>query len=514
MPKLQSQWEFGDLFDTPAKRAESPSKPPATPPKPASEPPVPVAPPLSAAPEVAGPVAPAAAPVPRRPLTVSELTTSVKRLLEQQVGRVWVTGEITNLRLQSSGHLYFSIKDAGAQLSCVLFRGEARAFNRDLLRDGLGVNLNGQLTVYEARGQYQLLVNTIELQGVGALQVAFEKLKQKLQAEGLFAPERKRPLPRYPHRVGLVTSPTGAAIKDVLHAVGRRHPGLELVLASCRVQGQGSGDEVACAIRLLNDWSQADARNQVDLIIVTRGGGSLEDLWAFNEEVVARAIFESKIPIVSAVGHEIDFTISDFVADFRAATPTAAAEIISEGFFACRQFVYAAREQLAGLAWDRLHAAREVLAFNVQRLARQHPRRWLQEQMQRLDDVHDSLQRCLRYGYRMHHAAWTTLQQRLWRVKPSQLVTRRREALIQLQSRLRDNIARELLALAQRLESAQAKLRLLSPERTLERGYSITMDAATGTLIRSENQVQSGQRLRTKLQHGVIRTTVEVKPDS
>ena len=281
-----------------------------------------------------------------------------------------MTGEVTNLRAQSSGHMYFTLKDAGAQLSCVLFSRE-EVLHRSVLADGQKVLLQGDVTVYEARGQYQLIVRAVELQGVGALQIAFEKLKQKLAAEGLFAPERKRPLPKYPQRIGLVTSPTGAAIRDVLHVVQRRNPGLEIILAPCRVQGEGAAEEIAAAIRLLNEFnvglraSGLKRRIQgwkpvptLDLILVTRGGGSLEDLWAFNEEVVARAIFESAIPVVSAVGHEIDFTISDFVADVRAATPSAAAEIITEGVFASRQFVAEGvvaaqvRQRLAGAMED------------------------------------------------------------------------------------------------------------------------------------------------------------------
>src|SRR6266850_4423156 len=278
--EVKSQWDFGDLF----------SEPPA-----------------------------------RRVLTVSQLTSNVRTLLEKQVGQVWVSGELTNFRTQTSGHIYFTLKDANAQLSCVLFRGELLA-NRELLNDGQKVVLHGALTVYEPRGQYQLRVIAVELQGVGALQQKFERLKQKLQAEGLFATDRKRPIPSHPHCVGIVTSESGAAIRDVLHVVQRRHPALKLILASCRVQGVGAAEEIACAIALLNDWSaQGALARRVDVILVTRGGGSLEDLWAFNEEVVARAIFNSQIPIISAVGHEIDFTISDFVADLRAATPSAAA---------------------------------------------------------------------------------------------------------------------------------------------------------------------------------------------
>src|SRR5437867_6762335 len=206
----------------------------------------------------------------RKVLSVTELTWQIRRLLEQQVGRVWVTGEITNFRAQSSGHLYFTLKDANAQLSCVLFRGEFQV-DRSLLQDGRKVLLQGEVTVYESRGQYQLRVTAVELQGVGALQVAFEKLKQKLSAEGLFAPERKRPLPEFPQRIGLVTSPTGAAIRDVLHVVQRRNPGLEIVLAPCRVQGEGAAEEIAEAIRLLNEFNLQPATCNLQLILVTRG---------------------------------------------------------------------------------------------------------------------------------------------------------------------------------------------------------------------------------------------------
>src|SRR2546426_5790186 len=323
----------------------------------------------------------------RRVLTVSELTTQVKRLLEREIGLVWVTGEVTNLRLQSSGHVYFTLKDANAQLNSVLFRGES-VETRDLLQDGQKLVVQGDLTVYEPRGQYQLVVRQVELQGVGALQLAFEKLKEKLQAEGLFATERKRPLPEYPQCIGIVTSPTGAAIRDVLHGVQRRNPGLEIILVPCRVQGDGAAEEIAAAIRLLNEWASRCSktpllqRRALDLILVTRGGGSLEDLWAFNEEAVARAIFESAAPVVSAVGHEIDFTISDFVADVRAATPSAAAGIITEGVVASRQLVAGAPGWMAQRIHRRLERAAENFRQWRQRLTRLHPRRRLNEKLQ------------------------------------------------------------------------------------------------------------------------------------
>src|ERR1039457_826129 len=306
----------------------------------------------------------------RKVLSVSELTAQVKRLLEKQVGQVWVTGEVTNLRAQSSGHMYFTLKDAAAQLSCVLFRGEAVA-RRELLQDGQKVLLQGDVTVYEARGQYQLIVRAVELQGVGALQIAFEKLKQKLAAEGLFATERKRPLPKYPQRIGLVTSPTGAAIRDVLHVIERRDPSLEIILVACRVQGQGAAEEIAEAIKILNRFNDS---KKLDLVLVTRGGGSLEDLWAFNEEVVARAIFESVVPVMSAVGHEIDFTIADFVADVRAATPSAAAEIITEGVFASREFVADSSWRMRDLVARHFEGKVYELRQINERLARGGPR--------------------------------------------------------------------------------------------------------------------------------------------
>ncbi len=358
----------------------------------------------------------------RKVLSVSELTSQVKRLLEQHVGDVWVSGEITNLRAQSSGHIYFTLKDASAQLSCVLFRNEAVG-HRDLLRDGQKLLLQGDVTVYEARGQYQLIVRAVELQGLGALQIAFEKLKQKLQAEGLFAPERKRPIPKYPQRIGLVTSPTGAAIRDVLHVIQRRHAGLEIILAPCRVQGAGAAQEIAAAIRLLNDWSNSAIHNPqsgMDLILVTRGGGSLEDLWAFNEEAVARAIFESAVPVVSAIGHEIDFTISDFVADLRAATPSAAAEIITEGVYASRRFVAEATGQIRDLLTWHLGEKSEALARTADRLALVHPRRRLNDHLQRLDDLQTGLLRSARQAARDGGVVVKNLSARLLRLHPAQ----------------------------------------------------------------------------------------------
>ena len=440
----------------------------------------------------------------RKVLTVAELTAQVKRLLEKQVGQVWVTGEVTNLRAQSSGHIYFTLKDADSQLNCVLFRGEARE-SRALLQDGRKIVVQGDVTVYEPRGQYQLRVTAVELQGIGALQAAFEKLKQQLNAEGLFAPERKRPLPRYPQRIGIVTSPTGAAIRDVLHVVRRRNPGLEIILAPCRVQGDGAAAEIAAAIRLLNGYSTTGG---LDLILVTRGGGSLEDLWAFNEEAVARAIFESQLPVVSAVGHEIDFTISDFVADVRAATPSAAAEIITEGVFSSVQFVAEAGARMAQLFRRRLGDMEYELEQFRQRLARSHPRERFNEWLQRLDDLQAGLFRCARQGTRDRQVEWRNLAERLLRVRPRQVLEQRRELFRQEEVRLRE-VARHRLENKQNaLTALETRLRLLGPEQVLARGYSITMNADTGRVVRSAAEVKPGQRLKTRLKSGEVRSVV------
>jgi exodeoxyribonuclease VII large subunit len=448
MSKSKSQWDFGELFPTEQTR---------------------------------------------QVLSVSELTAQVRRLLEKQIGSIWVTGEVTNLRAQSSGHIYFTLKDAAAQLSCVLFSRE-NVPHRELLADGQKVLLQGDVTVYEARGQYQIIVRAVELQGVGALQIQFEKLKKKLAAEGLFAPERKRPLPKYPQRIGLVTSPTGAAIRDVLHVVQRRNPGLEIILAPCRVQGDGAAEEIAEAIKSLNRYSVESSPIQrfndstnFDLILITRGGGSLEDLWAFNEEIVARAIFESAVPVVSAIGHEIDFTIADFVADVRAATPSAAAEIITEGVFASREFVGEAPDLLRRALRRGLDSAAENFDSLASRLARLHPRRRLDESLQRLDDLQSGMLHNLKSAARSRNLVFENLAGRFLRAKPSQVLKLRREALRQIERRLN----------------------ALGPEQVLTRGYSITTDEMTGKVLRDAAKIRAGQKLRTRLKVGEITSRAE-----
>jgi exodeoxyribonuclease VII large subunit len=448
----------------------------------------------------------------RKVLSVTELTWQVRRLLEKEVGAVWVTGEISNLSVQRSGHIYFTLKDAGAQLNCVLFRTENQV-DRGAIADGRKVLVGGDLTVYEPRGLYQLRVTAIELQGVGALQVAFEKLKQKLKAEGLFEPGRKRELPAFPERIGVVTSPTGAAIRDVLHVVQRRNPALEIVLAPCRVQGESAAGEVAAAIRLLNEYHSrllnTGQPRGLDLILVTRGGGSLEDLWIFNEEAVARAIFESSLPVVSAVGHEIDFTISDFVADVRAATPSAAAEILTEGVFSSSQFIADAAARIGQLARQRLSSIASDLRQTGQRLLRVHPRRRLNESLQRWDDLQTSLSRGVRTGLRQQQIACSHLVERLQRLRPALLVERRRDTLNRFIQQLSERIQYRLGEVRNRFTRADERLRLLGPEQVLARGYSITTDARSGAVVRQATQVMPGQLLRTRLHAGEVRSRAE-----
>lgn len=411
-------------------------------------------------------------------LSVTALTRLIKQTLERAVGSVWVEGEISNVRRPASGHYYFTIKDANAQLSAVLFRGNQRnlAFQ---LKDGLLVRAKGDISVYARSGNYQIIVRRIEESGVGALQARFEELKKRLNAEGLFASDRKRSLPLWPQHVGVVTSPTGAAIRDILNVVTRRFPNIHLVLAPAMVQGPGAAEQVAAGIELLN------RRGGLDVVIVGRGGGSLEDLWCFNEEVVARAIAASTVPVIAAVGHEIDFTISDFVADLRAPTPSAAAELV----VGCKDefverlerqrdiLVTRLRESLVRTR-HRLQAARDSYVFR-------EPRNLVRQHMQRLDSAE----------MRMGHAMTGQL-------------TQGRQRLANARAELRHAVGRRRERIHARLERLHSQLRLLSPLAVLERGYSITLDAQGGAIHDAAN-IKKGDRLTTQLSKGSVVSLVE-----
>jgi exodeoxyribonuclease VII large subunit len=447
--------------------------------------------------------------------TVSELTRSIRSLLELSIGRVWVEGEISNYRKQGSGHQYFTLKDDRSQLPCVLFssRGAPVTVATPLV-DGLCVQAFGEVTVYEARGQYQMIVEIVQPRGLGALQARFEALKRKLQAEGLFEQSRKKPLPRFPVRIGLVTSPTGAALQDMLHVLRRRAPWIDLLIYPVRVQGQGAALEIAGAIAELNRWTRAsgrqggDPRRAVDLIVLARGGGSMEDLFEFNEEVLARAIAASELPVVSAVGHEIDFTISDFAADVRAPTPSAGAEMIVPDTVDLQRQLAARRQLLDRRLSERVGSARERIAGFARTALGREPLRRLLDGRQRLDQTEESLRR----------SVLADLSRRRGRVDEKGLLLRpagllsawnvRSERLAALRAQVRKDIQQGFDASRRRFSQAENLLRVLGPQGTLNRGYSITTDA-DGKLIRSVAEARPAQRLITRLSDGELFSTLD-----
>jgi exodeoxyribonuclease VII large subunit len=415
-------------------------------------------------------------------LTVTELTRSIRAALETKFRAVWVQGEISNYKLHPSGHQYFTLKDQRAQIGCVIWR-DTIAPPRQPLADGSQVQVYGTVTVFEARGQYQLNVQILQPRGVGLLQAKFEALKRKLEAEGLFAAERKRPLPKFPRRIAIVTSPTGAAIRDMVNVLRRRAPWLQILINPVRVQGTGAAQEIAVAIRELALPNEAFA--PLDLIVVTRGGGSIEDLWEFNEEIVARAIFHSSVPIVSAVGHEIDFTISDFVADLRAPTPSAAAELIVP---------------------DTIDLQRRIDGC-TRALSRQMLTR-LREAQQRLDHAREILQRCLAHkldGYKRNLAHVTrALQAR----SPAREIMVRRNRFTDLHRRLVASPARLLENARHRFERIEGILRVLGPDATLRRGYSITMNER-GNIVRTIAAVRPKMKIRTRVSDGEFSSEIQ-----
>jgi exodeoxyribonuclease VII large subunit len=439
-------------------------------------------------------------PVPSEPKihSVTELTRRIRELIEHGVGEVWVEGEISNHRRQASGHQYFTLKDDFCQLPCVLFSGAAAALHGMKLADGQRVQAFGILSVYEPRGQYQMLVRLIRGRGQGALQAKFEALKQRLAAEGLFDAGRKRTLPLFPRRVGLVTSPTGAAIRDFLKVLHRRHPGIEVLINPVRVQGRGASLEISQAIR---DFDEPFGLPAVDVIVITRGGGSIEDLWEFNEEIVARAIAASTIPILSAIGHEIDFTIADFVADLRAPTPSAAAEILAADR---TEVIGRLRQNLLRLTRacvNRLELLKAQLHTSRQSAIFREPARRVLEIRQTLDRRVDALGQSARLRVERETNVFDRLASRLHGLFPASTIGESRLRCRMLAQQITDIAARELAARQGRLERAAGVLHALSPQATLTRGYTITMDAE-GHPLTSVEGIEAGMLLRTRFQDG------------
>jgi exodeoxyribonuclease VII large subunit len=438
-------------------------------------------------------------------LTVTQLTKKVRRLLEQQLGHVWVEGELSNVRRQANGHAYFTLKDAGAQLSCVLFRGQVRP-GMPLPEDGLHVQLGGEISVYEPRGQYQLIVSEMQVAGVGALQAKFEALKRRLAAEGLFDASRKRPLPSFPSCLAVVTSPTGAAVRDMLNILGRRAPWVRVVIFPVRVQGDGAAAEIASAVRRLGE-AEKFGLPRPDVVIVARGGGSMEDLWCFNEEVVARALAECPIPTVSAVGHEIDFTIADFAADLRALTPSAAAELVVPDRSDLLRRVQALRRAFTAHTLEGLRHARTVVEFHSRGPLSREPRRLLAQGVQQVDDLAVELRQVAEAALRRRRDRVTTLGHRLAAQRPAHVLEQRRQLLAHLGMRLDAARARGLAAAGDRLQRVADLLRSLGPQAVLSRGYTMTL-APNGQALTRATQVRAGDRLTTRLADGTVESVV------
>jgi len=433
-------------------------------------------------------------------LSVSDLTRLIKQQLENRFVDVWVEGEASNLRTPGSGHLYFTLKDESAQLRAVLFRSAGRAV-RFLPKEGQQVLCHGRVTVYEPRGEYQIVVDSIEPRGIGALQAAFEQLKERLQKEGLFDPSRKKPLPVLPRRIGIVTSPTGAAIRDILKVLSGPWAKLEIVINPVPVQGGGAASAIASAIDELND------RGPFDLLIVGRGGGSLEDLWAFNEEVVARAIFRSRIPVISAVGHEVDYTISDFVADLRAPTPTAAAEAVIQARRKWYDQIDFQRVRLNHGMRRGLEMARSRL--NVYQRSLRDPRKAIEASLFRLDELEVRIRRGLfntlrHQAQRLRHAR-ESLRHRSPVERLHRLGTRTQE----LTKRFELQAGFYLRQKRNRLESLLTALDGLSPLAILSRGYSITRKLPEMRLIKKAQEVNPGMRVQVRLHQGELICRVE-----
>jgi exodeoxyribonuclease VII large subunit len=449
---------------------------------------------------------PVAPPEPRV-WSISDLTRAVRDLLEGALGEVWVRGEICNFRRQASGHCYFGLKDENSLLSCVLFRSYVPAGMP--LADGMCVQARGRLTVYEPRGQYQLSITLLQPAGEGVLQARFEALKRKLAAEGLFDAERKRPIPADPLCIGLVTSPTGAAIQDFLNIARRRAPWVRIILNPVRVQGGGAAAEIAGAIA---DFNRLQFDPPVDLIVACRGGGSIEDLWAFNEEIVARAIAASAIAVVSAVGHEIDFTIADFVADLRAPTPSAAAELTLPDRATLQRHLAQAHSRLGRAMENRVFTARRLLESLARHPLFRYPDRLLQERAQRLDNAAAALAKGDAI-LRQRREELAALLSRLRHHRPDQLIAIRRTELNALAGKMNALATGMFAAKSMQLTKATDMLRILSPEGTLARGYTITLDAA-GLALRSAAGIEPGAKISTRFKDGSVESEVldVVKP--
>jgi len=431
---------------------------------------------------------------------VSQLTRDIKAIMEAAFDSVWVEGEISNFRTVASGHSYFVLKDDKSQIRCVLFKGH-RAGIKFQPEDGDQVLLFGRVTVYDARGEYQIVTESMEPRGLGALQKAFEQLKIKLEKEGLFDEEKKKPLPEFPWKIGIVTSSTGAAVRDILNIVRRRNPKVSVLLYPAKVQGEGAAEEIARGIHELNQ------REDIEVIIVGRGGGSLEDLWAFNEEEVARAITASRIPIVSAVGHEIDFTIADFAADLRAPTPSAAAELTVPILKDTLREIGSLNEALINSLQQKVQYYYDLLKRLMDRRFFHQPRDIFNPQTQRVDELHSRLLRGLEQNLLTHQQRLQDKIHRLFQASPEKSIPHLKENLSMLEKRMLHIIQSNLLLNKERFEGILKNLNAFNPLSILERGYSICSKDEKS--LKSIEGINPEDPVKVRLAHGQLDCTVK-----
>ena len=438
-----------------------------------------------------------------RVFSVGDVTRAIRSVIEGAFVEVWVEGEVSNYRQQASGHQYFTLKDADSQLACVMFARPGMWKKSSVqIRDGMLVQAKGRITVYEARGQYQLNVSSIQQAGAGQLQARFEALKRKLNAEGLFDPERKRALPAFPRTLGIVTSPTGAALRDMVQILARRAPWLRVIVSPCRVQGDGAAREIITALENLQELDEP-----VDVIVLARGGGSMEDLWEFNDEDLARAIAFCEIPVVSAVGHEIDFTIADFVADLRAPTPSAAAELVApDTAELLRQIAEAARRMQRSVAGE-IERGKAALALLQSHPLFREPSSRIEQLAQRIDLTEQALTRAVIDSLALHRSGLAAMESRLLRHRPDQVLALRGQEIAAIAARLREKAAASISLRSAAVERIGAMLRLLSPEATMKRGYTITTDAG-GAVIRSVEAAKAAGKIITRFTDGNVESTI------
>jgi exodeoxyribonuclease VII large subunit len=448
------------------------------------------------------------APPERRVWTVQALVAAVRTHVEREYSDAWVEGEISNFRAQSSGHLYFTLKDGNAQIKVVMFSSKARLL-RFRPADGMQVVVRGRVTVYEERGDLQIAAEYLEPKGAGGLQVAFEQLKAKLEAEGLFAAERKRAIPTLPARIGIVTSPQAAALRDILNILQRRHHTASTLIYPAQVQGDSAAAEVASGVRYFNEVRNAESR-RVEVIIVGRGGGSAEDLAAFNNEALARAVAASEIPVISAVGHETDFTIIDFVADLRAPTPSAAAELVIRSRVEVENQAEAARERLVRAMERRLLEARHALMERAQDGAFARMMDLIRQRQQKVDDLTYRLERGERTALEQMRRRWETVSAAVRHYDLRRVLAGIRGQMEAGTAALAAAMRNQLLQNKVRLERIRQALEMLSPLAILERGYALVFDGA-GQLVKDAEQVRAGEEIRARVARGEIRATVEKK---